>query len=266
MFRPLCIAVFVTFHASLAHAGAWLQPRGSGQFISQGTYYSNDQFFDRDGDTQPQSRFSKYELQPYVEYGLRDNLTVGGTFFVPLTRQSGNEKLGIADPEFFARTLLWHDNVQRISLQPLIKFASIYRNTNTTPRSGSKSSDAELSLLYGRNLNLISSRDYLDTRIGYRARSGDLHNQVRVDAALGLQPHPDWYIIPAVRGVIATHLPEGEPFRENGDLDSDLLRAELGIAYDLSALRRLQVTAFTHAAGRQTGAGFGITTGFTQQF
>lgn len=266
VFRLLWIAAVWFAYTSPAYAGAWLQPRGQGEFIAQSTYYTSTEFFDRDGFTEAQPRFSKYELQPYVEYGLRDNLTIGGTFFAPLTRQSGNEKLGIADPELFVRTMLWHNDTNRLSIQPLVKAKSLYRNSDSTPRSGSKSYDAELSLLYGRNLTLISDRDYLDTRLGYRARSGSLHNQLRVDVAVGVQPIPDWYVIHAVRGVIATHLPENEPFSENGDLDSDLLRAEIGVAYNLNATRRLQVTAFTHAAGRQTGAGFGVTTGFTQRF
>src|SRR6185369_5643836 len=137
-------------------AGAWLQPKGDGLFILQKSYYTTDKYFDRNGDMQTQPRFTKWETQPYLEYGVLNNLTVGGTFYAQHVHQSSHDKLGIADPELFVRVGLYDDGTQLISLQPLLKLKSQYRN-QTLPRGGSSSTDEELSLFYGRNTNWVSA-------------------------------------------------------------------------------------------------------------
>lgn len=260
----LSLLIAIIF-APTAHAGAWLQPEGHGLWIAQATYFHNAHFFDADGTRQSQPHFTKYEFQPYAEYGLRPNLTIGGTAYLQQNRQSGSEKIGVADPEFFARTRLWYDDRQVLSLQPLIKLPSAYRS-DASPRSGTDNFDAELSLLYGRNLTLFSDRDYLDLRAGYRARGGALSDQWRADAALGLRLSDRWQVIPAIRMILAAEVPDNVAFRETGDLDYDLTKAEVTAMYTLNEKQNLHLTYFSHVAGRQTGNGYGITAGFSQDF
>lgn len=258
-FLPLLILL-----PGLAYAGAWTQAQGRGLFIAQATYFTGNKFFNADGDLDSQSRFSKYELQPYAEYGITDAVTVGGTAFLHRVQQSGDENYGLGDPEVFLRTRLWHDDTQVLTLQPLVKLPSTY-SEHGTPRGGNTAFDGELSLLYGRNLQLVSNRDYLDTRIGYRARGHHLNPQYRADIALGLQLSDAWQLIPAVRGILAEEIEE-EPFSESGDLDYDLVKTEVTAAYRLNAKRWVQATLFTHVAGRQTGAGHGISIGMAEDF
>jgi hypothetical protein len=241
--------------AQAAHAGAWLQQEGQGLFIGQATYFTSDHYLDA----------SKDELQPYVEYGLLSNLTVGGTAFAQRDSQSDESHDGIADPEIFVRTSIWKDDKQVVSLQPLIKFTSIY-GSEDAPRGGSKSTDAELSLLYGRNVRLISDQDYIDLRGGYRERSGSLNDEWLTDAAVGLQLNEHWQLIPAISTVTSTGIKHNVAFSENGDLDYDLLKAQLTAAYHFDDKRAVQLTAFDHIAGRQVGDGYGISLGFARAF
>ncbi len=260
--------VFIAFlsSASAAYAGAWLQPQYHGLAIAQATYYSSDHYFDAEGTSQKQPRFHKYELQPYVEYGLRDNLTLGGSIYLDRVTQSGNENHGLADPEIFARTRLWHSDKAVLSLQPLVKFSSYFVD-DSPPRGGSKSSDAELSLLYGRNVEILSTRDYLDARMGYRTRDSSLADQWRMDLALGLSPTPKWQIIPAVRASLATHLADASTTNpESGDSDARLWKAEITGIYHLNETQWLQTTLFSHVHGEQTGAGYGASVGLAQRF
>lgn len=261
----ITFCVLFCLAASNAEAGAWLQPKGHGQIIMQAGYFESDRFYDSNGTSNAQDSYEKYELQPYLEYGLSDRLTVGGSFYAQYVSQSGAHNTGIADPELFARVPLWSSDKARLSLQPLIKFKSSY--DSTTPRGGSRSTDAELSLVYGRNLPVLSPRDYLDTRLGYRARSGDLHNQWRADLAFGLGLTPQWMLIPAVRAIKATDLGATTSSSSgDGDLDYDLLKLELGSSYALSSETTLSLTAFDHLAARQSGNGMGLMFGIRRAF
>jgi hypothetical protein len=263
--RGIFVFLCSVFCAQAAFAGAWLQPKGDGLFIGQATYFASDNFFDADGVKQKQPQFSKEELQPYAEYGLLDNLTIGGTAFAQRDEQSGTSNYGVADPEIFARSVVWRDSVQLVSVQPLLKFHSAF-GSDDPPRGGSSSTDEELALLYGRSLHVISDRDYLDLRGAYRLRGGALNNQWQADAAIGLQVAPRWQIIPAIRGVLATKINDRVAFSENGDLDYDLLKAEVTAAYHLDEQRWLQLCLFDHLAGVETGDGYGVSVGFAQRF
>lgn len=263
--RRTLIALLTLAFAPAAYAGAWLQPEGQGLAIAQATYFTSTHYMDGNGDRKAQPRFSKYEIQPYVEYGLYKNLTVGATGFAQDDTQSGKNKFGLADPEIFARTPLWKGESQIVSIQPLVKFASIY-GSDGAPRGGSQSTDAELSLLYGANVNLISDRDYVDIRAAYRVRGTSLNDQWQADAALGLQVSEHWQIIPAVRTITSTGIKRSTAFSENGDLDYDLIKAEVTAAYSIDQTRKVQMTAFDHLDGRQTGDGFGVSIGFAQTF
>lgn len=269
-----CAAMAAPLHA--AFAGAWLQPEGKGQFIMQAAYYSSDEFFDRNGQLQLQARFRKYELQPYVEYGLTRDWTIGATGYLQHVSQGGGSNNGIADPEFFARTQLWGDDYNHLSIQPLIKLRSEFESDGN-PRGGSRSTDAELSLLYGRSgldrlgigalgWNLFGPNDYIDTRVGYRYRGNRLHDQWKTDAALGIQLAPNWTAVTAMRGIFATKIPAGGAFSENGDQDYDLAKVEAGLNYRYSDTKTFGVTAFNHVYGRQTGSGSGVILSYMQGF
>lgn len=260
----LAFLVALTFH-SAAHAGAWLQPEGKGQYITQVTYYSNDEFFDTNSQRIDQPRFSKYEIQPYLEYGLTKRVTIGATGFVQHVSQSGESNNGLADPEFFARTELWGTETKHLSIQPLVKFSS-YFESEGPPRGGSRSTDFELSLLYGQNLHILDARDYLDVRAGYRLRANQLNDQYRADAALGLNLTDKWLLVPAMRATVSSHIDESTVFAENGEQDYNLLKVELGAHYRLAPDKLLGLNAFNHVYGTQIGNGMGLTLSYLQGF
>lgn len=261
--RFLCVFLFLIPSVSLA--GAWLQPEGKGQWIAQSSYYTNNEFFDANGARTNQDRFTKYELQPYVEYGLTPLLTVGASAYLQQVSQSGENNYGIADPEIFSRSVLWKSDHEVLSLQPLIKFKSRFADEGV-PRGGSRSTDIELSLLYGRSVHWLSNNDFIDLRGGYRYRANRLNDQWRFDAMAGIEVAPDWLILPAVRAIISTDLQDKTTFSENGDQDFDLYKAELGIGYRMGPDRMLTATGFTHVYGAQTGNGLGIILSVMQNF
>lgn len=264
MLRVSCL-LSLLFISAPAVAGAWLQPEGKGLYIEQARYFTSTGFFDVDGQKQSQPRFTKYEFQPYVEYGATDWLTIGGTAFLQRVGQSGQHNNGIADPEIFARSVIWRDETQLISLQPMVKFASYFRDSGT-PRGGQRSTDAELALLYGRNFTLFSPNDYIDARVGYRVRSNGRTNEWRNDTAIGLNVSDSIQIIPAIRSIVATDLTEASAFSQNGDLDASSLTAEIGGLYRLNDDAWVQAAFSKVVTGIQTGDGYALSVGYAQRF
>lgn len=263
--RFLAIVFFCVTRAASAYAGAWTQEKGRGLLIGQATYFSSDQYYDADGTTIEQPTFRKYELQPYAEYGVKDWLTVGGSAYLQRVGQSSNDNYGLGDPELFARLRLWSPGSRVFSIQPLVKLPSYFAESGT-PRGGSRSVDTELSLLYGNSDTFWGMPYYTDMRVGYRTRTRDLNAQWRIDAAVGLMVTDTIQLIPAFRSVIATESDATMPFREDGEQDYDLAKAELTVAYHLDEARWLQVTAFDHIAGAQSGAGRGFSFGIARRF
>jgi len=248
----------------VAHAGAWIQPKGQGLAIAQTTFYTTSHYFDVDGQKQSQLRFTKYELQPYLEYGLTDSITLGGSAYLDTVVQANEEHRGITDPQFFLRGRVYHDDRQVVSIEPLIKLPSHF-SESTPPQGGSKSTDLELSLRYGRSQPLLTPHDYTDFRLGYRQRSLGLSDQLLIDAAVGIK-YTAWEFTPALRATLATSSPDTVTFSENGELDYSLLKAEFGVLYHLNSDQALQATLFNHVSGVQTGSGYGISLALAQRF
>lgn len=260
--RACCLALLIS---TTAYAGAWTLPKGDGLAITQATYFSSDQYFNVDGTTIDQPTFKKYELQPYAEYGVKNWLTVGGSTYLQRVSQMGDDNYGVADTELFARFRLWQPEHGVFSVQPMIKLPSRFGESGL-PRGGSRSTDLELNLLYGTAGQRWGLPYYTDMRVGYRTRSRDLNAQWRADIAVGINLTDQWQIIPAFRSVIATQYDESMLFREDGEQDYDLAKAELTVAYHLDEKRWLQATAYDHIAGAQTGAGRGLSIGFARRF
>lgn len=265
LFLKAFISTLCLLISAPAFASAWVQKQGHGEFIANATYFTTDEFYTRNGDSASQTRFDKFELQPYLEYGVTKSITVGGSFFMQHVAQGEQHNSGIGDPEIFLRKQLYRDDKNVFSLQPLVKFPSTY-SRGSQLRGGSPSTDAEISLFYGRNLNLVSNRDYGDFRIGYRTRSDDLSDQIRADAVLGLRITNNWEIMPAIRYVKASSLGSATAFSENGEQNYDLLKAELGANYYVSDRRSIRANLFSHVAGRQIGGGHGASIGYAVKF
>jgi hypothetical protein len=246
-----------------ALAGAWLQEDGGLLVSTQALYYQTDSYFDVTGEELAQRDFTKQELNLYTEYGWSEKFTLGANLFINRVEQ-GDDNFGIADPEFFARATLFKTDNSVISIQPLIKLPSLYQYGGS-PRGGTDSFDGELSLLYGRNMPIISARDYMDMRVGYRERSDGLNGQYRVDVSYGLYVTDYLLCVPAFRSVIAAKN-DAQTFNNNGSLDYDLYKAEMSLYYPLNDFQQVGMGYFHHIAGQQTGAGQGFSIGLVQRF
>lgn len=263
-FQSFTYAFFLlSYCVSQAHAGAWVKPRHQGYWALTSNYYQTSDFYDDRGDKQSQDRFHKIEENFYIEWGLTDNITIGSNLFGNYVSQSGKGNLGLSNSEFFLRQKLYDDEKSVLSIQPLVKLASLYQHE--IPRGGSSSYDGELALQYGRSLHLLSADDYLDSAAAFRLRSDGLAQQWRLEAKLGLGITDKIRFIPAIYTTRSINAEESSQFTESGDLDYSLTKLEIGLSYALNNTQ-LNLTVFRHIEGEQTGAGQGISAGFGVPF
>lgn len=263
-----CISFIVAFLLVTAIAGAshaaWTRAKGEALWIQNASYYSTHHYIDNDGNASDQPQFSKYELNGYGEYGLRDDWTLGiNTFLHRLTadrsppQQGSDSNVGLADVELFARHRLWHNDNAVLSVQPLLKFPSYYRKEQN-PRSGTDDWDAELRLQGGYGFDFWDRHHFAVLELAYRARGGDWKDQLKMDATLGLAVNERWLLLPQV---FVTQRAEGETpnaFVSSGVNDYDLVKGQLSVVYQWDDATNLQLGAFSHLRARNTGDGEGI--------
>lgn len=253
--RLLLICLLLPLQAS---AGAWLQEEGKGLLSLNYFYYGTDTAFDLNGDKTAVPSFNKHELNPYVEYGLLDNLTIGASPFLQVVSQDvaggGSEhNVGLAETEIFARVKLYEEADWALSLQPLFKLPSFYRDDDEV-KAGREESDAELMLLAGYSFPLFGQQHYVTGGAGYRTRFGALDDQYRAHIEAGFRFLNDFTLMPEFRWVERSES-NGDPFLSvSGQNNYDLSKIQLSALYDLNERYSVQAGLFQHVDGRNTGA------------
>ena len=242
---------------SAAHAspGAWNQPEGKGQLIATASYLRTEERFDTQGRRAAQPAYTQYELNPYVEYGLTREWTVGANLFLQRAATSANSSFGLGDSEFFIRRQLWRTDTYAFSLQPLLKLPS--PAPGKTPALGSRTPDIGLSTLSGVNFRAFGRNHYAELESGYRHRFGAAGDQMRLNATLGLSITDTLTLMPQMFQTWRAQKAIAPVFTQSPRDDYALSRAQISALYTLNETTRLQAGAFQHIAGRNAGAGGG---------
>src|SRR3569623_3546636 len=83
-----------------AGATTWTQPAGQGLAIIKVDENRSDTYWDRERHSQDTATYRKFELNPYLEYGVTDRATVGANLFVLKVEQEGSgSSPGLGDVE-----------------------------------------------------------------------------------------------------------------------------------------------------------------------
>ncbi len=245
-----------------AFAGAWTLPEGEGQTIVTASFYHTREAFNAQGERGRAPLFQKYELNPYTEYGLTDGLTVGVSAFAQSLKQEMQPggpiatTEGLGETELFARWRLWEADGGIVSVQPLLKLPSAYLQAGN-PRAGRTAWDAELALQGGYGFDAYGQHHYLDTRIAYRYRSDALGDQLRASARLGLGIKHDLTLLSELE-YTGRAQGGGNVLSIAGQNDYTLWRAQMSVVWAFADRYALQLGAFQHIAGEDTGAGGGV--------
>lgn len=262
MTKKLFLAIALLFPSSLAIAGAWTQEKGKWQLITTAHIYQAAYYFDANGKKQPQAAFFKQELSQYVEYGLRDNLTLGGQTSVARAFQQNasttqNSGWNVSDSEFFARYRAWQTPDNVFSLQPSIIIPS-FDSKSARPKIGSDDFSFSLRGNAGHHFSLWGKMHYANASLGYVHRLGTPNDQLKIDMTLGMNITNNWQLMPQAFATRAVGSPKMNGFTQSSADDYDLTKLQLSVLYRVTENRTLQLGAYKNLAGKNTGNGQGV--------
>lgn len=180
------IGLGLALAAGAAAAGAWTQKPGSGQVILSASTKSGQFSPFAGGETGEDSTFAAL----FVEYGLAEGLTGGGTIFVELKEDSddGNS----ADIGVFLRQRLWQGEAGDVASVQI----GVKQGINAAFGDGFGGPDADptnevsLRLLYGRGWGFDWGSAFLSTEGGYHLQTDGDADELRIDATVGAQFAP----------------------------------------------------------------------------
>lgn len=185
----LCISLW----PCAAWAGAWPQRPGHLQLIVPFTHTWATEDYDASGESQRRNRFSKNELQPYLEYGLYSELTLVGSLALTREKSSwlGTQTVnrGLSRVEVGTRWALgtWQDAY--FSVQPMfIWHGSMSQDDPFASKRGDV--DSELGITMGQHFELWGYDGFSDNLIAYRLRPGDRMDETKVNLTLGITLKP----------------------------------------------------------------------------
>lgn len=245
---------------SPARAGAWTQKEGEGQAILTLSRYQADSFWDADRNKQDQQRYTKWELTPYLEYGLTDWLTLGAQPSFQHVESKDNDggtsrNSGLADTEIFLRERLWQQDGSVFSIQQWVKVPGGY-DKRDMPGLGYGQVDAELRLLYGWGGTAFGLSVFIDGEAGFRKRWESPADEVRMDLTAGIRPIPRLLLMAQSFNTIGLrNADRGGPLVLPSAPDYDLHKIQLSAVVDLDERFSLQLGGYKDIAGRNTGSG-----------
>lgn len=265
----LCLAAIVGFFNEV-RANPWVQNPGHGIAILNAVTYTTERYFDASGHEIAQPRFTKYELNPYVEYGLSEDWTLGASLFLHRLQQKNGGSLnednwGLGNSEFFARRALWSEGQQALSGDLFTALPSAYSETGG-PKAGRDDYDLGVALNAGQGFALWGRDDHFAAlRAAYRYRHGALGDQVQVEARTGLRVDADWLLLPELQWTLPVQ-GSGAGRSVAGQNDYRLLKGQLSAVYLLDDLHGIQAGLFRHLDGENTGGGGGVLVSLWRRF
>lgn len=239
-----------------AFAGAWTQPESHAFLALTGSYYRTDELYNNRGDTQSQATYSKYELNPYFEYGLWDGVTLGANVLLQRAHQSSDTNWGLSDTELFVRGRLWQKDGFVLSAEPMVKLPSP-ESADDQPRLGGSHPDAGMGLSAGYGFTAWGLNHFADIDAQYRHRFGDPKDQARFAGTLGIRLCERFILMPQVFITQRLDTPTTATFTQSSADDYNLVKLQLSGVYKATDDVSVQVGGFTHQAGKNTGAGSG---------
>lgn len=262
---PILLLAFIATPIAV-NAAAWTLDKNTRKHFITYRYYSTDEFFDIDGDKRDKNgKFTKNEIEYYTEYGWTPKLTVGMTLAATKEEDKQNfanapqrilEIDGVTRIEPFLRYQLYRDDLYALAVQPSIKLPSLYTES-LPPEAQEDKLEVELAMIGGRNFNLLNRSHYAETKLAYRTRQGQLGDQYIMEGRLGLSLSEDWALMPEIQYTRSVDDVRRNFSTLSGSNDYNLLKGQVSLLYSINDKTSIQLGAFKHLDGDNTGAGGG---------
>lgn len=243
----------------------WAAGKEKGKLILNVSWYDTSSAFDLNGSEHSISnggRFTKLELNPYVEYGLTDEITVVGNFFLEKLNYSDSfnnfNYSGSGDQELGLRFTVFSYEPVLLAVQGNVKFPLYRKGGQLQP--GNYQTDLEGRILAGSSFMVISKPSFWNLEVGFRHRNGYPADELRTDATLGTSLALRWLVLAQVFSIKGLRNGQNYATSNNPSINPnyDLHKGQISVVFGISDRIRLQGGYFFHFAGVNTGAGNGF--------
>lgn len=244
----------------LAYAGAWVQKQDSWLVIIRNEWYSSSHYWDQQSVRRKGGDYRKWELNPYIEYGLTKKLTFGLSPFFRQAYSDGNKAgFDLGDIQMLGRYAIWQSDYSSFSNQ--LRFNIPLQSLNGSQQVYQPLSEGqywlEERLLYGTGgqfAGFYRSFWYINVESAYQMKFSGAADALHLDVSMGWKsPGQIWRI--TIKLLNQWSLRNQ---RERYDLDYDLHSIEPSISYALTQSISFEVGFKHDVYGRNVGQGNAI--------
>jgi hypothetical protein len=203
--QKICLGLLITGCSLLwqvkSFADAWVEEKGDALTITSAGWYVSTRSYDEKRHRHGSPRYRELKINPYVEYGATDRLTVGTSIFVAdidAHKSDGPRETGFEEVDLFARYLIWADENSVFTVKALIKLPG---NASTAQAAvgGADQIDIEVDALYGIAGQFFKTDNYwfAEFRVGPRKRFEKPADEIRAGFLLGLKTCEErlWFML-----------------------------------------------------------------------
>jgi hypothetical protein len=251
------VAMLTTYFVVLldyggASASPWAKADNALLIISRANYFNADLTPTSAPDGTIENRFQRIDSNTYIEFGLTDEVTIGGkAVFGTSWLMRGTDietATGFSEVEVFGQYQFYHSgkdvSAVRIAASRPSNFSSGAR-----PELQSDGADIDASILYGRNLLSRQLKIFAAIDAGYRKRFGQAADQVRLQTTLGVEPGKHFLLL------IDTFATLSLRNEEVGGADFDIVKIQPSALWRISNRWGVQAGVTEEVYGRNISLG-----------
>jgi protein XagA len=247
---------------SVAWAGAWTLPEGTGQWLTTLTATTATSYFAGSGLTST-PRYSKQELEVLIEYGVTDRLTAifdPGLQNIDIAAPTNAARTGLGYTEFGARYGFLQDSSWVVSGQATLRIPGT-TDTSNPAAIGYTDVEADFRALLGHNFKAGDMPAFFDLEVAERWRTDGYPSEFRFEGTLGVKVYPRWMLLLQSFNVIS----EGSGISIFGG-SYEYYKVELSALYTLTDTWWLQFGGLSTYAGTNALQENGVILGVWHQF
>jgi hypothetical protein len=259
-----CAGTIVALLASQggAFAGAWLLDAGKGEGSLTATFSSAIREFNGSGKLEPAARYSKFELQGLLEYGVTPWLTgilSPGFQHVDIAAPTSATRSGPGYTELGGRALIAQGTTWVISGQATMRIPGTF-DTSNPAAIGYTGVEVDIRALAGKSFSAGNWPAFVDLQLAQRFRGGGPPDEFRADLTFGVRPVPAWLLLAQSFNVISEG--DGGPLFPSYNYH----KLQLSAVYDVTPQWALQLGGYTTFAGRNALQENGLMVGAWYKF